>query len=211
MSVAGGLDLRIFNIFKVLGIYMPTRDKDDKSAIEHSAAVDVMENEAVSARRRKLIKASAAAVPAIMTIRSGAAVALTSINQCLTADALKLTQEPPAPVLASTDALDEWVRVRGVKVTKNDAAGTSTTYFCVEQTPGVWECWDTNGVPAAINIGTDEIENGEKVNLLGYFDQLTGNYTFHPKSLYMSDQVASPISYSCLCSLHPEMDVCQWG
>jgi len=211
MPVVGGLDLRIFNIFKVLGIYMPTRDKDDKSAIEHSVAAGVKENNVVSAHRRKLIKASVAAVPAIMTIRSGAAVALTSINQCLTADALKVAQEPPAPVLANTDALDEWVRVRGVKVTKNDAAGTSTTYFCVEQTPGVWECWDTDGVPAAVTIGTDEIKNGEKVNLLGYFDGVTGNYTFHPKSLYMSDGLASPISYSCLCSLHPEMDVCNWG
>jgi len=73
----------------------------------------------VSVQRRKLIKASAAAIPVIMTLRSGAAAAMTSsANRCLTnPDTLIKTESdiggidyvlgdeyPPPP-------LDEWLRV----------------------------------------------------------------------------------------------------
>ena len=191
---------------------MPTIDKDDKPAIEHSAAGDVMDSKGVSEHRRKLIKLSAAAVPAIMTLRSGAAVALASANLCLAADARKLADEPPALVLTKEDARDAWVRVWGVEVTLEDAAGNKTTYICVKKgSGGAWECWDTDGRPATVDISPDQISKGKKVSLLGYFDGVTGNFTFHPKNRYVSDQMASPISYSCLCSLHPEMELCKWG
>ena len=188
---------------------MPTRDKDDKQAVEHSATGDVMEDKGVSEHRRKLIKLSAAAVPAVMTIRSGAAVALASANLCLAADARKLADEPPALVLTREDARDSWVRVWCVEVTLEDAAGNSMTYICKETAPGVWECWDTDGRPATVDISREEINRGKKVSVLGYFDN--GRFTFYPKNRYVSDQMASPISYSCLCSLHPEMELCKWG
>ena len=189
---------------------MPTRDKDDKQAVEHSAAGDVTDNQAVSEHRRKLIKASAAVVPAIMTVRSGAAVALACANLCLAKDARRLAEDPPALVLSEQEPLDEFIYVNGVKVVKANTGGPgSTIYYCVEKTPGNWECCDEKGFPAANTIGIGEIKNGEKVKLLGYFNGDT--FTQYPKNLVVSDQMATPISCSCLCSLHPEMDICKFG
>ena len=59
---------------------MPTRDKDERPVDGQPQAGEVAVDTAVSAHRRKIIKASAAIVPAIMTIRSGAAAAVTSLN-----------------------------------------------------------------------------------------------------------------------------------
>ena len=60
----------------------------------------------VSTRRRRLIKASAAAVPAIMTLRSGDALALTSL------DCRDLTEVRYTAGLISHDP-DAWVRIPG--------------------------------------------------------------------------------------------------
>ena len=73
----------------------------------------------LSSQRRKLIKASAAVVPAIMTLRSGAAAAMTSsANRCLTNPdtPINTTSEVGGiePVLGDNEVvppLDEWLRV----------------------------------------------------------------------------------------------------
>jgi len=61
---------------------MPTRDKDDRPADGQSQTGEVAADKAVFEHRRKIIKASVVAVPAIMTLRSGAAAAMASAYQC---------------------------------------------------------------------------------------------------------------------------------
>ena len=189
---------------------MPTKDKDERPVVEHPQTDDVAEKD-VSEHRRKIIKASAAAVPAIMTLRSGAAAAMTSINQCTTDVAARgnLIPENKKVWGDSNDeplrALDEWARVKGKKVTKG-----KSTYYCVKNMSGAWECYDSDGKPPPGNsLRDDEIEAGMDVYLLAYVDTVSGGYTWYPQTvLVVKDQAASPITGSCLCSVNPDVDIC---
>lgn len=84
---------------------------------ETDAATDeaVMTPETVSAQRRKLIRASAAAIPAIMTLRSGAAAAAARTSMdCRHKDEQKADEFPPDNVLgdqAGEPDHDQWLRV----------------------------------------------------------------------------------------------------
>ena len=188
---------------------MHIKDKDDKTAAKNQSAVDLAERD-VSEQRRKLIRASAAAVPAIMTLRSGAAAAMTSINQCIDEDAARATQISENRLVwgDSTDeplsALDEWARVKGKKVTKGQS-----TYYCVQNMSGAWECYDSEGKPPPGNSLQDgEIEAGMDVYLLAYVDTASGGYTWYPqKVLAVNDQAASPITGSCLTSVNPDVNI----
>ena len=98
---------------------MPTRDKDERPAARDSQAGKVAVESTVSEHRRKIIKASAAVVPAIMTLRSGAAAAMTSsANRCLNKDDTPINTTSDVggidPVLGDYEParpLDEWLRV----------------------------------------------------------------------------------------------------
>ena len=129
----------------------------------------------VSSRRRQLIKASAAAVPAIMTLRSGAAAA-TSLNGCLERDADRAAIElgDADKVLgddASETALDEWVRVEGragqrITVTGGNAAGV---YDCIVKDDSSLAYYDSNGVfidpnTPGNNGVLNQIKNGDAIN-----------------------------------------------
>lgn len=188
---------------------MPTKDKDERPVVEHQRTDNMVEKD-VSEQRRKIIKASAAAVPAIMTLRSGAAAAMTSINLCIDEDAARGNLLPENKLVwgDSIDeplgALDEWARVKGKKVTKGQS-----TYYCVKNMSGAWECYDSDGnPPPGSSLNDTEIEAGMDVYLLAYVDTVSGGYTWYPqKILVVQDQAASPITGSCLCSVNPDINL----
>jgi len=189
---------------------MPTKHKDERPVVVHPETGSVATKK-ISEHRRKIIKASAAAVPAIMTLRSGAAAAMTSINQCITDDAKNGYSIPENKKVwgDSSDerlgALDEWARVKGKKVTKGQS-----TYYCVQNMSGAWECYDSDGRrPPGDSLHDDEIErDGMDVYLLAYVDTVSGGYTWYPQRvLVVKDQAASPITGSCLTSMNPDVDL----
>ena len=188
---------------------MPTKDKDDRLTVAHPQTGYVAKKK-ISEHRRKIIKASAAAVPAIMTLRSGAAAAMTSINTCVADDAARgnLLPEDKRVWGDSTNeplgALDEWARVKGKKVTKGQS-----TYYCVKNMSGAWECYDRDGKPPpGRSLHDTEIEAGMDVYLLAYVDTVSGGYTWYPQRvLVVKDQAASPITGSCLCSVNPDVNI----
>lgn len=167
------------------------------------------ESDAVSGQRRKLVKATAAAVPAIMTLRSGAAMAVTSMTTCPTENALQAAlEQPPGEMPVPSLDPDDWVRVRGRKVTHGN-----DTYYCVE-TNRVWECFDVNGIqvanPGIVAVATNPAANYEEVDLLAYirFDGVQTQYTHYPRVALVSDQAAGPMKGSCLCSVDPDFPMC---
>lgn len=110
---------------------MPIDNKESSSTGSIETSSEQAYPPAVSVQRRSLIKASAAVVPVIMTLRSGAAAAAASINTCMAKDAARAANVPQ--VLFDEAALDEWVRVTG-KVGKKVSAkvnGTVSVYYCV--------------------------------------------------------------------------------
>ena len=198
---------------------MATKDKDEGPAIEHSQAGEVAVDKAVSEHRRKIIKASAAIVPAIMTIRSGAAVAMTSINYCVERDAAL----PAATSVVS--APDEMARVYGWQVITegemDEETGVeepSTTYYCVQNdTTEGWVCFDADGdsttdqkVNSLVNQINNNTDNATEVYLLACVDAESGAYTWYPQScsIYSERDVmisGSQITGSCLCSVNPDV------
>ena len=188
---------------------MPTRDKDETPVAEDLQTGDVAKKD-VFAHRRKIIKASAAAVPAIMTLRSGAAAAMGSIHMCIEDDAAraKLLSEDKKVWGDSIDeplgALDEWARVKGKMVDKG-----GSRYYCVKSMSGAWECYDSDGTPPpGSSLHDGEIDAGADVYLLAYVDTASGGYTWYPQQVMaVNDQAASPITGSCLCSVNPDINL----
>ena len=112
---------------------MATKDTDDRPVVEQLPAGEETVNKDISRHRRKIIKASAAVVPAIMTLRSGAAAAMASTYNCTARDN-KLAQEeittPEDYVLEASDGIlphDHWVRVPGKRVLQRTRASTSSS------------------------------------------------------------------------------------
>jgi hypothetical protein len=96
---------------------MNTKDTDDRPVVEQLPAGGETVDKDITTHRRKIIKASAMVVPAIMTLRSGAAAALTSsASRCLNDDTRFETADVGSidQVLGDEDPaqpLDEWLRV----------------------------------------------------------------------------------------------------
>ena len=122
-------------------------DKDMKAPLKHETEISPAEEstaiDAISARRRKLIGASAAAVPAIMTLRSGAAAAAARISmECRHKDEQKAMDFPPDNVLGDQTGEpphDEWLRMFakvGDKVTVKDN-GTDQIFYVLETNSSV--------------------------------------------------------------------------
>ena len=159
------------------------------ASISGSKGAAVTDNKSVksgvSVQRRKLIKASAAVVPAIMTLRSGAAAAMTSsANRCLTNPDTRINttsdiggipavlgdEVPPLP-------LDEWLRVTarpGMKLMY--ATGKSNNYkpyYLIRDdnnTSSLWtdiEGWLIYDQDGALKDG------GARRNMLGNVDFMT--------------------------------------
>jgi len=200
---------------------MPTRDKDERPADGQSQAGEAAVDKAVSEHRRKIIKASAAVVPAIMTIRSGAAVAMTSINQCEARDAASAALLPESEGVAGDP--DEWVRMEAleVKVVVNDPKDPPTTLYGIPDNgvvPGsinnytVWYDEDGNTRESKMPykeyvdvVKKKEFDAGKIVFLLCYVDTASGHYSWYPqKPVAIMDVSASAITASCLCSVNPD-------
>jgi hypothetical protein len=207
---------------------MPTRDKDEGPAVEQSQTGRVAVDSAVSEHRRKIIKASAAAIPAIMTLRSGAAAAVASTYSCTARDNRAALNEMTAPDYVLEGNLagnhDQWLRVRGKKVTKIERpAGTEKVIYCVKTGDGGpgnpaldWQCFNEDGTEyTGITAGDLNSANAEDVSLLVYlhFDEY-GDDTGEPALYYPIIQTAqqappgySPLTGSCLASIHPNLDL----
>ena len=201
---------------------MATKDTDDRPVVEQLPAGGETVNKDISRQRRKIIKASAAVVPAIMTIRSGAAVAMTSINHCEAKDAARTI--PTDKLVLGDDepfALDEWTRVQGKQVIKEGETDEVTgevepeTYYCVKNDTTGWVCFDEDGAPppgnsqtSLVNMIDNDNDNVTDVYLLAYVDTVSGTFTYHPqKGVYSGDVLVSgqQITGSCLCSVNPDM------
>ena len=97
-----------------------------------------------------------------------------------------------------------WARVKGKTVTKGNS-----TYYCVQNMSGTWDCYDSDGKPPPGNsLHDNEIEAGMDVYLLAYVDTASGGYTWYPQRvLFVKDQAASPITGSCLTSMNPDVNI----
>ena len=186
---------------------MTTKDTDDRPAVEQLPAGEVAVNKGPSTQRRKIIKASVAVVPAIMTIRSGAAAALTSINMCAERDALEARDIRESKYVLGDDEafeMDKWVRVRGLKVQSGNVS-----IYSVPDVNGQYTVWyDESGEEYTGNVNDNQIDRGTDVYLLAYVDSISGSFTFHPQGpMYFADQAASPITGYCLCSVNPDITI----
>jgi hypothetical protein len=125
-----GVLLRKCIIFSILGIWMATKDTDDRPVAEQLPAGGEMVNKDISRQRRKIIKASAAAIPAIMTLRSGAAAAMNSSYQCFNHGENAANVDR---VIGDGDGIphDEWLRLEakpGKIATYTNGPNTVTLY-----------------------------------------------------------------------------------
>ncbi len=119
--------------------------------------------DSISERRRTLIRASAAAVPAIMTLRSGAAAAAGSFHACIARDAERAAIEiGPEDLVFGDDPTetehDQWVRIVGKcgrKVVSLHGASTQqTTWYCLRNNNSAtdwddidgWDCYTETGL-----------------------------------------------------------------
>ena len=197
---------------------MATKDTDDRPVVEQLPAGGETVNKDISRQRRKIIKASAAVVPAIMTIRSGAAAAaMTSLHACVDKDAARSAAK------VVYEAPDEWVRVAGMEVTYKDNSTSTTTYIklygipndgVVPGIPDNYTDWydengsttDAKGKPYEVKKKAFEPPEDKVVYLLVHVDiGPEGNEFFmYPKDL--RDQTTmdgSNITASCMCSVDP--------
>ena len=115
---------------------MATKDTDDRPVVEQLPAGGKTVNKDISRQRRKIIKASAAAVPAIMTLRSGAAAAMNSSYQCFNhgkddarVDLVINDPDPPH---------DEWLRVEAIPGYVVIGANNSKEYYGVKNAKSSW-------------------------------------------------------------------------
>ena len=137
---------------------MPTNKKDSQATpvdvIGGMQSERLTEISGISIQRRKLIKASAAAVPALMTLRSGAAAAVASSYQCLNHGATTDNK-----ILGDNDLdppHDQWVRVEakpGKIVTYTNGNNTINLYGIRKISPPLdswdliagWDFYDSDG------------------------------------------------------------------
>lgn len=206
--------------------YMTTTDKDAVTLLDShndsespaSPAVD----ESVSYQRRKLIKATAAVVPAVMTLRSGAAAAMGSTYHCTNHDnklaMLEITTASDFVLeVNSTTTHDHWIRVYGRRV-QTKLQNTPVTVYCTETGSGknadAWQCFDENGNPFSGNLSEQTILKGDEVALLAFlsFDQYGNDIATDPilyypliKTVTVAPPGYSPLTGSCLSSIHPNL------
>jgi hypothetical protein len=192
---------------------MPTRDKDERPAVEHSPTGEVAANRAVSEHRRKLIKASAAVVPAIMTLRSGAVAAATSALGCVERD-------KTAPAADSVvDAQDTWTRklatektYLNIKINGKPLGGGPETFLIVD---GKYYKWDGFSY-VLVNPAGEKVEEAvtdrtvvtSPLYVLCYVEfDASGNIvdiTYYPDS---PGDGGAQVTTSCLCSVNPDYNL----
>jgi hypothetical protein len=207
---------------------MATKDTDDRPVVEQLPAGGETVNKDISRQRRKIIRASAAAIPAIMTLRSGAVAAMASTYDCTVRDNKAAMNETTAPdyiLEAASDGMlphDHWVRVPGKRVEANPPGGGNdpVTVYCVETGSGglpqspTWQCFYENGDDFDGSLPSGTIDDGDDVALLAflnfndYGDDTGENALFYPiKTVQPAPPGYSPLTGSCLASIHPNLNL----
>lgn len=150
-------------------------DKDtlppQKCAMDAATDEAVITPETVSAQRRKLLRASAAAVPAIMTLRSGAAAAAARTSMdCRHKDEQKAEEFPPDNVLgdqAGEPDHDQWLRVFAQlgKMVNAKVKGVDGVYLIAEPESSLepLQYFDSTGKRITDNGSITQIDNGAAV------------------------------------------------
>ena len=212
---------------------MSANDKD--AVITSNSSQDIAPSgagaadDSVAQQRRKLIKATAAVVPAVMTLRSGAAAAMTSTYHCTARDNAAALEGVDYVLEAPDDVMphDTWLRVPGRRVSVTDDNNQVYTCYCVDTGAGDpnlrgWQCFneadglECTGTPPPISW--NDIRTAQGVALLAFLDfDAGGDDTENPVLFYPIKRVEpappgySPITGSCLSSIHPNLDLLGQG
>ena len=198
---------------------MATKDTDDRPVVEQLPAGGETVNKGISRQRRKIIKASAAVVPAIMTIRSGAAAAMTSVNQCEEKDAAAAALLPASMNVVAEP--DEWVRMGAwkIEVVIGNPHDPATVLYGIPDNGvvpstlndySVWydESGNTNSKKNkeyVKEVTKDEFNKGERVFCMCYVNIASGTFSVYPQQPVVNlDVESSPITASCLTSVSPD-------
>ena len=188
---------------------MTTKDTDDRPMVEQLPAGGETVNKDISRQRRKIIKASAVAVPTIVTLCNGAAAAATSALGCIERD------KYASPADEIVEAQDTWVRkmatIKEELKIKIDDGGTeqAASYLIVE---GKYYKW--NGLSYDLVNGNGEtIEEKpdgrtivtSPVFVLCYIQfDASGNIVGEPS--YYPDKAGDgefQVTASCMTSVNP--------
>ncbi len=110
-------------------------DQDQDVDVEKDATVGQKQ---ISGKRRLFVKATAGALPAVLTLKSGAAFALNSAEMCVTKDnGVAVAADPLSLTTSNTDI---WVRTE-VNVRELRETGTTDPSFLVYQDPIDLSTW----------------------------------------------------------------------
>lgn len=170
----------------------------DISVAEERAAKDT-----ISAQRRRLIQASAAAVPAIVTLHSSVAAATSALG-CVEKDA----KAAPAEELVLTQ--DTWVRKIGtlkykIKISlDNNAWGSNADYLIVdgkyyEYNGTSYELFNVNGE----TVYEKKLTTGTTVYVLCYIEFGADGTVLDIKYYPDTSGNGAQVTTSCLCSVNP--------
>ena len=196
---------------------MPTMDKDKDKVASGSLETGIslhggaVVKSGVSVQRRKLIKASAAAMPVIVTLRSGAVAAATSALGCVEKD----VNAPAADTVVPAE--DTWVRKIAtkkvdLKIKIDGKQEKKATYLIVD---GKYYKWDDTSSYDLVNGSGETITEKSSdsgvvtstVYVLCYieFDAYGNvlNITYYPDLPGDGAQVTA----SCLCSVNPDYNL----
>jgi len=192
---------------------MTTKDTDDRPVVEQLPAGGETVNKDISRQRRKIIKASAVAVPTIVTLCNGAAAAATSALGCIERDKYA---SPADEIVVEQDT---WVRKMAtiktnlkVKPTSVNGWGlvTEATYLIVDGN----YYKDNNNSYELVYTSEETVEEKEsnnpativtEVRVLCYiqFDD-SGNIVGEPS--YYPDKAGDgefQVTASCMTSVNP--------
>ena len=192
---------------------MATKDTDDRPVVKQLPAGGETVNKDISRQRRKIIKASAVAVPTIVTLCNSAAAAATSALGCIERDKSAFLTGDTGDKRVVTEH-DTWVRKvatlkSNLKISIDDGppSGSPGTYLIVD---GKYYKQDATDGSYELILGTVAEQDNPSpttstVYVLCYiqFDEF-GNIVGEPS--YYPDKAGDgefPVTASCMTSVNP--------
>ena len=175
--------------------------------------------EAVSERRRRLLKAAATTAPVIATLPSGAALANASIHHCVDYHELR-EQDPAKGFLYITAGPDDYVRAAAVKEIWNDGSADRTVIGWPRGEPDKqwwvssnngdlldsWSPFDHESPPTG---WTHDPAQNEDVNTLFLWSRDAAGTGFDHEGMWPAQQQRTGSAFgviqSCLCSVDPQL------
>ncbi len=180
------------------------------SDLEHFPKPDTATDK-LSQRRRALIKGSAIAIPAILTLRSGSALAMNESASC----ALKIQQNPPTnrPDVVLVGSDDNWYR-KTTECRTLSLKSSPTTTLQVFRQPGGDNWYNVNSNTASGNpfVDTVGVTNEMNNNGVAYTYTSTSSCAVlvqvdeHGNETGVTGAASSGFPFasdSCYSSLHP--------